>query len=124
MTEDVIERLDCIQHQLQQLVAIRLQIAAPSTEVELWSPMLSPRERELLTYLAAGLSSQEIADHLIISERTVREHIANMLSKMMLPNRQTLSTWAMLGGLVAVDDVVALWRRYRNHLVIEAADVR
>jgi DNA-binding NarL/FixJ family response regulator len=119
MTEDVIERLDCIQHQLQQLVAIRLQIAAPATDVELWSPMLSPRERELLTYLAAGLSSQEIADHLIISERTVREHIANMLSKMLLPNRQTLISWAMLGGLAAVDDVIELWRRYRPHLVVE-----
>jgi DNA-binding NarL/FixJ family response regulator len=115
---ELVTRLDGIEAQLQMLLMRQLAARQPD-QVGLWGPQLSPRETEMLTYLAAGLTSQEIADALIISERTVREHIAHILAQLQVPNRMTAITWALFGGLVATDDVIELWRRYRPHLVVE-----
>jgi DNA-binding NarL/FixJ family response regulator len=43
---------------------------------------LTSREKEILTYIAEGLSSKQIAGKLLISEYTVANHRKNMLSKM------------------------------------------
>jgi DNA-binding NarL/FixJ family response regulator len=118
MTCEVLDRLDTLERWLHRTLEPGLPLRDPSAPVALWNPGLSPREVELLTYLAAGLSSQEIASHLIISERTVREHVSNVLSKMQVPSRTVVASWALLCGLVEVDDVLALWRQYRPHLMI------
>ena len=48
---------------------------------------LTPREREILTQLANGLSNKQIASALNIGERTVKHHMTNILQKLHLKNR-------------------------------------
>ena len=51
-------------------------------------PELSTREHEVLSHLAEGLSNQEIADRLVISPITVRNHVTNILAKLQVTNRR------------------------------------
>lgn len=50
-------------------------------------PRLSPRERECLTWCAAGLASKEIAERLRLSERTVNFHVGNAMRKLAVRSR-------------------------------------
>ena len=51
-------------------------------------PELSAREREVLEHLAAGRSNQQIADELVISPITVRNHVSSILLKLQVSNRR------------------------------------
>ena len=64
------------------------------------SDPLSEREMEVLRLIAEGLSNQEIADHLVISERTARNHVGNILSKLHLANRTQAALFAIRSGLI------------------------
>jgi DNA-binding NarL/FixJ family response regulator len=44
--------------------------------------LLSPREREVLALLSEGLGNAQIAEHLSISEKTVRNHVSNLFDKL------------------------------------------
>ncbi len=66
---------------------------------------LTEREAEVLVLVARGLSNQDIADKLIISERTVRTHVSNILSKLHLANRTQAALYALKEGLTSLDDV-------------------
>ena len=48
---------------------------------------LTPREEEILSLIASGSSNREIAQHLYISEKTVKNHITNLLSRLGLRDR-------------------------------------
>lgn len=61
---------------------------------------LSPREREVLTLVAQGHSNQQIADALVVSERTARSHVSNVLLKLDLASRTQAALWAIREGLV------------------------
>lgn len=61
---------------------------------------LSEREMEVLHLLAAGLSNQEIAEKLIIGERTVKSHVSNILSKLHLADRTQAAVYAWREGIV------------------------
>jgi len=56
---------------------------------------LSAREREVVTLIAQGLTNRQIADQLIMSERTVHAHVRNILDKLGLASRTQVATWAM-----------------------------
>ena len=64
---------------------------------------LTERELEILKLVAQGLSNQEIAEELVISERTVRTHVSNILSKLHLANRTQAALYALKEGLTDLD---------------------
>jgi NarL family two-component system response regulator LiaR len=59
---------------------------------------LTAREVEVLKLLARGLSNQEIAQALVISERTVTTHVSNILGKLHLANRTQAALYALREG--------------------------
>ena len=64
---------------------------------------LTEREVEVLRLVARGLSNQEIADRLVVSERTVRTHVSNILDKLHLANRTEAALYALREGLASLD---------------------
>ncbi|MCH8910762.1 MAG: response regulator transcription factor [Chloroflexi bacterium] len=60
---------------------------------------LSTRERDVLELLALGLSNQEIANSLTISERTARKHVSNILDKLHVSNRTQAALFAVHRGI-------------------------
>jgi len=61
---------------------------------------LSEREREVLQLIAAGLPNARIAERLVISERTVKSHVNNILSKLHVADRTQAAIYAWREGLV------------------------
>jgi NarL family two-component system response regulator LiaR len=64
---------------------------------------LTEREVEVLKLVARGLTNQEIASTLVISERTVGNHIGNILSKLHLANRTQAALYALRQGLASLN---------------------
>lgn len=68
-----------------------------------WGPSplvsLTSREIEVLQEMAAGITNQEIANHLFISENTVKNHVHNILEKLKLKNRREAIDFARKNGL-------------------------
>jgi DNA-binding CsgD family transcriptional regulator len=60
---------------------------------------LTPREREVAYFLAQGKSNREIADELVLSERTVENHVGNILTKLGFDSRAQIAVWAVEKGL-------------------------
>ncbi len=60
---------------------------------------LSPREREILRFIARGLSNKEIARALELAESTVKIHVQNMLRKLNLSSRVQAAVFAVENGL-------------------------
>jgi NarL family two-component system response regulator LiaR len=65
---------------------------------------LTEREVEVLGLVAKGLSNEEIADRLVISERTVSTHVSNILSKLHLANRTQAALYAVREGITQFDE--------------------
>jgi DNA-binding CsgD family transcriptional regulator len=62
---------------------------------------LTPREREVAGLLSQGKSNREIAGDLVLSERTVENHISNILTKLGFTSRAQIAVWAVEKGLGA-----------------------
>jgi NarL family two-component system response regulator LiaR len=65
---------------------------------------LTEREAEILEFLAQGLTNDQIAAKLVLSERTVRTHVSNMLAKLNLANRTQAVLYALREGLAKLDE--------------------
>ncbi|MGG1514309.1 response regulator transcription factor [Paenibacillus oryzisoli] len=70
--------------------------AAPSGPVP---GMLTVREQEITTYVAQGDNNRQIAEKLLISEHTVKNHMKNILVKLGLENRVQLTAFAIKHGM-------------------------
>jgi two-component system, NarL family, nitrate/nitrite response regulator NarL len=68
---------------------------------------LTPREKEVLQLLAAGLTNKEIGIRLDIAENTVKNHLKNILAKLHLQNRVQAATLAIQKGMLATKTSVA-----------------
>ena len=62
-------------------------------------PVLTPREVDVLRRVAKGLAYREIAEELVVSHRTVQNHVQNVLRKLQLHNRVELTLYAIEQGL-------------------------
>ena len=60
---------------------------------------LTARERQVAALVAQGRSNREIAQVLVVTERTVAVHISNILAKLSLTSRTQIATWAVARGL-------------------------
>jgi DNA-binding NarL/FixJ family response regulator len=74
---------------------VRDRAAAPAASTE----PLTDREREVLALVARGLSNKSIADALVITERTARTHVSNILGKLGLASRTQAALYAVERGI-------------------------
>jgi DNA-binding NarL/FixJ family response regulator len=61
---------------------------------------ITPRESQVLSHVAFGLSNEEIAQSLEISVETVKEHVQNLLRKLAVNDRTQAAVWAVRSGVV------------------------
>jgi DNA-binding NarL/FixJ family response regulator len=83
---------------VKALVRDYLERASSGEEVP--EDPLTPRESEVVKLIAEGYTSKEIAEMLVISEKTVERHRANMLEKLGMRDRVQLTRYAIRRGLV------------------------
>ncbi len=81
-------------------VAARLvqEIHGASRETAMLYTALSEREREVLGLIAQGLSNAQIAERLVITERTVKSHVNNILGKLHVADRTQAAIYAWREG--------------------------
>jgi NarL family two-component system response regulator LiaR len=83
-------------------VAARLvqELRATPQELAMLHTLLSEREREVLRLIADGRTNGEIATRLVISEKTVKSHVNNILSKLQVTDRTQAAVYAWREGLM------------------------
>jgi NarL family two-component system response regulator LiaR len=67
---------------------------------------LTPRELDVLAQIARGRSNHEIGVELVVSERTVKTHVSNILSKLHLADRTQAAIFALQQRVVPLKDVL------------------
>jgi DNA-binding NarL/FixJ family response regulator len=75
------------------------RMAATPADGEAAAPQLTERETEVLRLVAKGLTARQIADRLVLSHRTVENHVQSTLRKLQLHNRVELARYAIEHGL-------------------------
>ncbi len=101
------ELLDAIQAaykgeaRLHPAVARRLmdQVMPQSAPVPRVDDTVSPREMEVLRLIAEGFSNRDIANTLVISEKTVKTHVSSLLTKLDMNDRTQLAVYAVKQGI-------------------------
>lgn len=85
---------------LHPAIALKMirELNQPS-DLPLAEEPLTDREMETLRLVAQGLTNQEIADRLVISERTVGKYVSQILEKLHLANRTQAALYALRRGL-------------------------
>jgi len=78
---------------MQELRGNRTQTINPYTE-------LSEREQEVLRLIAEGMSNTEMAEKLVLSEKTIKSHVSNILNKLHLADRTQAAVFAWREGVV------------------------
>jgi NarL family two-component system response regulator LiaR len=76
-------------------------IQSPEKQSSIDNP-LTTREIEILQQIAMGKTNQQIADDLVVSERTVRTHVTNILAKLGLSNRTQAVLYALREGIAFI----------------------
>lgn len=79
------------------------QFVSPKIEPDVIPGDLTERELEVLRLIAQGMSNRELAQTLTISEKTVKTHVSNILSKLHLADRTQAAIYAYKHGIVPDD---------------------
>ena len=89
---------------LQPDIALKLihELNRPS-DLPLTDDPLTEREVEVLRLVAQGLPNEDIAERLVISERTVGAHVSNILNKLHLANRTQAALYALRKGIADLE---------------------
>jgi DNA-binding NarL/FixJ family response regulator len=92
--------------QLHPDIARKLMASVSSSNQSIDEPdemngraQLTDREIEVIKYIARGLSNREIAQEMVISEKTVKTHVSNLLGKLGVEDRTQAAIWAVKNGL-------------------------
>lgn len=85
---------------LEPEVTGKLMKQAHQPKQEKLHDSLTPREYEILLLIAEGKSNQEIADELFITQKTVKTHVSNILSKLHVEDRTQAAIYAFKHGLI------------------------
>lgn len=95
--------MERVMERFHQLVADqdRVQVETAATAESL---LLTPRESEILECIVDGLSNKEIASKLFISEKTVKNHITNLLRKLNVQDRTQAAVYAVKNQVVKARD--------------------
>lgn len=91
-------------HQVREWINERIEDLSETTlesGEEYYTP-LSPREMEILTYVTHGKSNKEIAQHLNISQQTVKNHMTSILRKLNVEDRTQAAVTAIRHGWVRI----------------------
>jgi NarL family two-component system response regulator LiaR len=90
---------------LQPSIAVKLiqEINHPTESVYTADP-LTRRELETIRLIARGLSNQEIADKLVVNERTIAKYVSSILDKLQLANRTQAALYALREGITGLND--------------------
>ena len=75
----------------------------PQDEKPTAGPQLTERENEVIRLVAEGKNNREIAQTLVISEKTAKAHISNILGKLGLEDRTQMAIYAIKNGMVNPD---------------------
>lgn len=97
--QELIDAITTVHRDLRYLPRTALDRLAERTSVA----DLTPRETEVLTCITQGRSNREIAEHLHISEKTVRIHVSAVLEKMGARDRTQATIFALQRGLVHLE---------------------
>ena len=73
--------------------------AVEVAEVDADLDRLTPRQREVLRYIAKGYTYRETAEVLGVAVKTIETHVSDVLRKLQLSNRHELTRWAVERGL-------------------------
>ena len=87
-----------VQHHVVAAVAAT---GAEEADEESLPDGLTPREAEVMSLIAAGLSNAEIADRLVITEATVKSHVNHLFGKTGVRDRAQAVAYAYRRGLVS-----------------------
>ncbi|MET7283582.1 response regulator transcription factor [Kribbella sp. NPDC005582] len=102
---------------LERCVELERQVggtaaAAPAQPDARWAGLLaqlSEREREILVWMARGLSNRDLASKLFVSETTVKTHVSSVLSKLGLSSRVQAVVVAYEAGVVRPGEAEVRW---------------
>jgi DNA-binding NarL/FixJ family response regulator len=89
-------------HRGEQIIPTEIQAALNRKRSEHPAQILSQREFQVMSYLAAGKTNREIADTLSISVKTVDTHRGHVLKKLRLRNNSDITRFAISNGLMPV----------------------
>ena len=85
---------------VQRAVARTAHTSTPATA----SPIhLTPSERQVLSYLAQGLDNATIAERLVVTKRTVQNHVSNIYGKLGVNSRTEAMLFALRHGLAQIE---------------------
>lgn len=97
-----------------QIIEAEPEVTRSPSDIDAIRPetfdVLTPRQREVLYYVAAGLKNQQIADRLSIAERTVRVHVMDIMAGLNVGSSRQLGALALMAGVVTPDQIKAIWR--------------